>query len=80
MIDGTFIVAFEYVAANGDTIRSEHKYGPAFLTIENQAAAVAKKASELQGKVINAMKEDGVIPPPGNVIRVDFQNRKRVAA
>ncbi len=80
MIDGTFRICFEYVAANGDTIRSEQKYGAAFLTQENRDSTIAKKAAELCGKVINAMKEDGIIQAPTNVIRVDFQKRKRVAA
>lgn len=80
MIDGIFVISFEYVCSNGDTIRSEHKYGAALLTGENPAAAISKKAAELHGKVINAMKEDGVIPPPSNVIRVDFRDRKRAAA
>ncbi|MDF2434741.1 MAG: hypothetical protein JWP44_4372 [Mucilaginibacter sp.] len=80
MIDGTFRICFEYVAPNGDTIRSEHPYGPAFLALVNRDSVVAKKAAELCGKVINAMKEDGTIPPPTNVLRVDFQKRKLVAA
>lgn len=77
MINGTFIISFEYVAADGDTLRSEHKWGPAFLTSEDNGSMVTKKAAELHGKIIKAMKEDGIIPPPSNVIRADFQNRKR---
>jgi hypothetical protein len=77
VIDGNFIISFEYVERNGDTLRSEHRWGPAFLTSSNAGSLVTKKAEELHRKIITAMKDDGIIPPPSNVIQVDFQNRKR---
>jgi hypothetical protein len=80
MIDGNFRICFEYVATNGDTVRSEQKYTSWLLTMEDRDALIAGKAGELCHKVINAMKEDGTIPPPTNVLRVDFQKRKLVAA
>lgn len=79
MIDGQFWLRFEYIAENGDTVRSEHHYGPALLSLENADAMLGKKVAELRSKVVNALKEDGIIPPPSNVIRIDFQKR-RVAA
>jgi hypothetical protein len=80
MIDGTFRLCFEYVADNGDTVRAEHKYGAGFPAMPDRNSVISMRAGELCVKVINALKEDGIIPPPTNVLRVDFQKRKLVAA
>lgn len=80
MIDGTFSLRFEYISAAGDIVRSEHIYGGMHASLTGSAADIGKRANELRAKVINSLKEDGIIPPPTNVLRVDFQKRKLVAA
>lgn len=78
VMDGIFRLRFEYVADNGDTVRSEHAYGAKlFAAASDNVSNLSKKVAELHGKVFRALKEDGIIPPPDNVIRVDFQRRKR---
>ncbi|CAB3779329.1 hypothetical protein LMG28688_00806 [Paraburkholderia caffeinitolerans] len=78
-IAARFRLRFEYLGPNEEIVRTEHVYGAdQFLSLQNAESAVAKKAIELQEKIINALREDGTIPPPSNVIKVDFIRGKRV--
>lgn len=73
-----FRLRFDYLDADGQIIRSEHAFNAEDLIKAGTAdKLVAQKAIELKAKVINAMQADGYLPPPSNVINVDFKRRKR---
>lgn len=60
-------------------IRLEHIYGAtAYVGNPNPKDFISKAAVSLHDKLIGSLKDDGIIPAPGNVINVDFKRRKRV--
>ncbi|QTD88783.1 hypothetical protein [Burkholderia anthina] len=75
----TFRLTFEYVDASGDTLRSTQVVSPPDLQrMRDPGSHIASLAVNLHQKIVAAMKDDGYIEPPNNVIKVDFQRRKRV--
>lgn len=73
-----FRLRFEYLDEGGAIIRSDHMFNAAdLLGLKSPDKLVAQKATELRVKVVNAMQADGYVPPPSNVINVDFKRGKR---
>lgn len=77
-VPSLFRLRFEYVHEGGATLRSEKIFNAGdLLDAKSAEAIVTREAATLHGKIVKAMKDDGYIPPPSNVIHVDFKRGKR---
>lgn len=78
-VPGIFRIQFEFVDSQDNTIRTEQVFTPHhFAKVSEFRKMVGDSALELHDKLIGALKDDLIIPPPSNVTKVDFQRRKRV--
>ncbi|WP_175795950.1 hypothetical protein [Burkholderia anthina] len=73
-----FRLRFEYLGPDESIVRSEKVFtAHDLLAASKPDVDVGRAAVALHAKIINALREDGIIPPPSNVIKVDFTRGKR---
>jgi hypothetical protein len=72
-----FTLRLEHVDNELNVTRSEQSLGYDEVMSKQHKTPniIAATADILLSKIVRSLKEDGIIPPPSNVLRVDFQRR-----